>query len=181
MRACCMRGSGPRQNSGLTTIGILANSATPPEFWRIPPHPDDTLSKARTIMKVWFTADTHFGHGNIIKYCNRPFLTDAEREEVRRGPRGPLRLSPETVARQHVDARCRGRCVRLPAVEFRRFVRLHGPADRAVPRAQGGVFGGPRRGDDSVIRELTKRRRRSVKGPKIAGARRRNLCNLAGD
>ena len=27
--------------------------------------------------KVWFTADHHFFHGNIIKYCNRPF-TDVD-------------------------------------------------------------------------------------------------------
>ena len=28
--------------------------------------------------EIWFTADFHFGHQNIIRYCNRPFATISE-------------------------------------------------------------------------------------------------------
>jgi len=33
-------------------------------------------------LKTWFTADTHFGHTNIIKFCNRPFSTIHRMNEV---------------------------------------------------------------------------------------------------
>jgi calcineurin-like phosphoesterase family protein len=52
---------------------------------------------------VWFTADLHFGHGNIIKYCHRPFLTAEEAERARTDRRGPWRVSEETV-RRHDEA-----------------------------------------------------------------------------
>lgn len=32
-------------------------------------------------MQVWFTSDPHFGHTNVLKYCNRPYKDTDEMHE----------------------------------------------------------------------------------------------------
>ena len=49
--------------------------------------------------KVWFTADLHLGHANIIKFCQRPFLSPEEMKRAREDARGRWRVSDETVRR----------------------------------------------------------------------------------
>lgn len=33
-------------------------------------------------MSIWFTSDTHFGHANIIRYCDRPYASLAEMDDA---------------------------------------------------------------------------------------------------
>jgi calcineurin-like phosphoesterase family protein len=50
-------------------------------------------------MAVWFTADTHLGHANIVRFCSRPFLSPREQELLAElGPHGKWRVSAETLA-----------------------------------------------------------------------------------
>jgi calcineurin-like phosphoesterase family protein len=50
-------------------------------------------------MRHWFTADLHLGHANILKYCQRPFLSQAEQERLRdQGPRGNWTVSQATLS-----------------------------------------------------------------------------------
>ena len=47
--------------------------------------------------QVWFTADTHLGHANIIKFCQRPFLSEAEQELLKEDPRGRWKVSRQSI------------------------------------------------------------------------------------
>lgn len=48
-------------------------------------------------MAVWFTADTHLGHGNIIKFCKRPFKTTTEMDGVMIGRWNELVAPTDTI------------------------------------------------------------------------------------
>jgi len=40
------------------------------------------INENESMRDVWFTADFHFGHFNIIQYCNRPFANSQEMDDV---------------------------------------------------------------------------------------------------
>ncbi len=51
--------------------------------------------------KIGVTSDTHVGHGNILQYCMRPWLSKEELSVVRIGQR--IKVSPESIL-AHDDA-----------------------------------------------------------------------------
>ena len=57
--------------------------------------------------ELWFTSDLHLGHGNIIRYCDRPFFSPEERDRLANESgdheSGRFKVSPETIER-HDDA-----------------------------------------------------------------------------
>ncbi len=49
--------------------------------------------------ELWFTADLHLGHGNIIKYCQRPFLNEEEKSKAASDARSGWKVSRDTIVR----------------------------------------------------------------------------------
>lgn len=43
---------------------------------------DKCLLDISSTSGVWFTADLHLGHRNIIKYCNRPFVDEVQMDNA---------------------------------------------------------------------------------------------------
>ena len=62
---------------------------------RSPDPPAGVAGRDGRVVTRWFTADLHFGHANIIRYCDRPFA-DVAGDGRRRSSTGGTTSSPPT-------------------------------------------------------------------------------------